>query len=78
MRQVQEDADTPAPPAAEDPEAEAKAKLRVEVAGWVLPVVPEEVGYILAHHTAERARAILWRARHASLDTDGGRGGGLT
>ena len=66
MLQVQEDVDTPAPPAAEDPEAEANANLRAEVAGWLLPVAPEAVESIVAHHPAERARALLWRARCAT------------
>jgi hypothetical protein len=51
------------PTAGEDPEAEAKAKLRAEVATWALPVAPEEIEYILTHYTPEKARALLWGAR---------------
>ena len=48
---------------APDPDAEAKAKLRAEVATWALPVAPEEIEYILAHYAPEKARALLWGAR---------------
>jgi hypothetical protein len=51
------------PPPAEDPDAEAKAKLRAEVATWALSVAPEEIEYILAHYAPEKARALLWGAR---------------
>jgi hypothetical protein len=51
------------PTAAPDPDAEAKAQLKAEAAGWVLPVAPEEIEYILAHYPLEKARALLWGAR---------------
>jgi hypothetical protein len=72
------DAEPPAPAAAEkggvqapfvssssapDPNAEAKAKLRAEVATWTLPVSADEIEYILNHYAPEKARALLWGAR---------------
>jgi hypothetical protein len=53
----------PEPTPAQDPDAEAKDKLRAEVAGWALPVQPGEVEYILEHYAPEKARALLWGAR---------------
>jgi hypothetical protein len=51
------------PTAGEDPDAEAKAQLRAEVATWALPVSTDEVEYILNHYAPEKARALLWGAR---------------
>jgi hypothetical protein len=53
----------PEPTPAQDPDAEAKDKLRAEVSTWALPVQPGEVEYILEHYAPEKARALLWGAR---------------
>jgi hypothetical protein len=53
----------PEPTPAQDPDAEAKDKLRAEVSTWALPVDAKEVEYVLSHYPTEKARALLWGAR---------------
>jgi hypothetical protein len=51
---------------AEDPDAEAKAKLRTEALSW--GIRESEVAHILLRYPLERARTILWQARRPKPD----------
>jgi hypothetical protein len=46
-----------------DPAAEAKAKLRAEVATWNLKVSADEVEYVISRYPPDKARNLLWGAR---------------